>query len=110
MARAASGPCAAVSGWKFRATAKNSCDAVVAEFFWALYEAATATRSTPKPGHMARSPRYLNVFELGDVEQVRDWPESIWAVFASFNITVHYYSNLARPQNEPSVAPYLTEH
>ena len=30
-------PCAAVSGWKFRAGTKNSCDAVVAEFFEALY-------------------------------------------------------------------------
>lgn len=61
MARAAKGPCAAVSGWKLRAVKINSCDAVVAEFFEALYEIATATRSTPKhlvawPVHRANWP------------------------------------------------------
>ena len=52
-----SGHAHAVLGWMFRAGRKNSCDAVVAEFFAGAFETATATRSTPKPGHIAQSPR-----------------------------------------------------
>jgi hypothetical protein len=54
----------AVLGWKFRATTKNSCDTMVAKFFVSVLEIATATRSTPKPGRLSLSPRYLTVFEF----------------------------------------------
>ena len=80
--RPPTGPCAAVLGWKFRAATKNSCDAVVAEFFEALCEAATATRSTPKPGHMA-----LSVGSVG---------------WESFNLTDDSRTRLANMYREPS--------
>ena len=89
--RVANGPCAAVLEWKFRAATKNSCDAVVAKFFGTLCRAATATRSTRKPAHMARSPRLATVFESEVIVQFAVWPGNSAEIAMYIRAKAHSY-------------------